>query len=413
MTISCVGCLATRAQPPTRSGRARLPRGWKILGGRSYCPACKTKAYALRTITIPIAGPVNGEWAGFREALRAGWSASTSCANWMTTELYRRDVRRQPGETKLAKMPSIYLYPEARVLFPDLPTTAIVSLEQELRARYRAQRHDVLWMRSRALASFRYPHPLPIPSNSWSLVEVGREWHLSFRLGDHRWTVRLRSGPEMRYQTAGLRQIKAGAAVAGTLSLYQVLSNRGDHRAEGAHPSTRVMVRIPAWFPRETQREASGHLCVRTSDEHFLVAGADDCAWVLNADHVRRWVVAFDRQRRRLVQDLKAERRTRDQKEGMLGRLSQLAMRQRHRIDTWTHEASRQVVNYAIQKRCAGISYDDAVQGYVRSFPWEALRQQIRDKAERAGLRFDYVTRASLASTDEFAVSGHLDALAT
>lgn len=173
------------------------------------------------------------------------------------------------------------------------------------------------------------------------------------------------------------------------------------------------MVRIPAWFPREARPEASGLLRVRTSDQHFLVAGADDYAWVLNADHVRRWVVAFDRQRQRLVQDLKAERRSRDQKQGILGRLSQLASRQRHRIETWTHEASRQVVNYAIQKRCAGISYDDAVQSYVRSFPWEALRQPIRDKAERAGLSFDYVTRASLASTDAFAVSGPLDALAT
>src|SRR5579871_2409739 len=99
--IECAICGATRQQPATRAGEPRVPAGWKRLRTGTYCQTCKVRAYALRTITIPIAGPVDGTWAELRDALRVAWSASTACANWMMTELYARDVRRQPGMVRL------------------------------------------------------------------------------------------------------------------------------------------------------------------------------------------------------------------------------------------------------------------------------------------------------------------------
>src|SRR5262249_17355128 len=111
--IHCVLCATTRIQPLTRAGRPRVPSGWKVFGERAFCRTCKSRAYVLRSISVPIAAPVDGSWAEFRAALRTGWSVSTTCANWMTTELYVRDVRRQPHHVKLPQMPRIYLYPEA------------------------------------------------------------------------------------------------------------------------------------------------------------------------------------------------------------------------------------------------------------------------------------------------------------
>ena len=178
-----------------RSGRGRLPKGWKILGDDVYCPTCKTQLFAIRAVVIPIAGPVDHSWEELRTALHEVWSSSTACANWMTTELYARDVRRQPGDVKLGRMPRTYLYPEARAIFPALPPQSLPALELELQRQYRAHRHELLWTRSRALSSHRYPYPLPIPSRSWCVTETGGAWHLSFRLGDARWTVRLRGGP--------------------------------------------------------------------------------------------------------------------------------------------------------------------------------------------------------------------------
>jgi hypothetical protein len=59
----------------------------------------------VRAITIPVAGPVEGTWDELRSALRAAWIESTRGANWIVTELYARDTRRQPEDEKLGKMP--------------------------------------------------------------------------------------------------------------------------------------------------------------------------------------------------------------------------------------------------------------------------------------------------------------------
>lgn len=400
-SIRCTRCGAVRVQPIARSGRPRLPKGWKVLHDQPYCGPCKSDVYALRSVVVPLAGPVDGTWADFRTALRAGWNASTACANWMTTELYARDVRRQPGETKLAGMPRTYLYPEARLLFPALPPRAIPAMEQEVHAQYRAHRYDLLWLRQATLPTHRYPYPLPIPRQAWALSRSGEAWHLSFPLGDRRWTVRLRGGAELRYRLHALRQIAAGDAVAGALALYQVPSHRGDHRPDGAHRETRVMVRIAAWFPREPQHDAAGVLLVRTDADHFLVAGSGRQQWTLNADQVRRWRMAYDRQRQRLVQDLKTGWHARDRRAGMLGRVAALAERQRRRIDAWTHLSSRQVVDHAVRRRVAAIYYDDQVQTFVRSYPWHDLRQHIQQKAERAGLTFECAASPEVAPESE------------
>ena len=388
-TIQCVRCGAVRAQPLTRAGRPRVPAGWKLFGESAYCRTCKGQAYVLRTMTVPIASPVDGSWVELREALRSAWSASTACANWMTTELYLRDARREPGATALPTMPRSYLYPEARRRFPSLTPAAVVALERELQQKYRAVRYELLWTGSRSLATHRYPYPLPISAAAWSLDLSNQAWHISFRLADKRWRVRLRGGPGMRYQAAGLRQILNGTATAGALAIYQRPAHRGDHRPEGPRPQTRVMLRIPAWFPKETRRETSGILRVQTDPDHFLVAIAGGTTmWTVNADHVRRWVMAHDRQRARLAIDSRADRRSRYGHSGIHERLEQLSMRHRARLTTWTHTVSRQLIDYVVHHRYKGISYDDTERRYLHSFPWESLRQHIQQKAERAGVTF-------------------------
>jgi hypothetical protein len=349
----------------------------------------------LRTITVPIASPVESSWAELRDALRAAWTAGTACANWMTTELYLRDVRREPNMAALPGMPRIYLYPEARRRFPTLTAAAIVALEREMQAKYRALRYDLLWIGSRSLATHRYPYPLPITASAWSLVRAHEAWHLAFRLGDRRWTVRLRGGPEMRYQSAGLRQILDGTAIPGALAIYQRPAHRGDHRPEGAHPQTRVMLRIPVWLPRQVRHATSGVLRVWTAADHFLVArGPDTTTWTVNADHVRRWVMAYDRQRQRLEQDVAADRHRRPREHGMRERLEELSTRHRARLTTWAHTVSRQLIDHVVHRRFDRIVYDDTERRYVRSFPWDALRQRIQEKAEEAGVTFSY-TRAA------------------
>jgi hypothetical protein len=57
-------------------------------------------------------------------------------------------------------------------------------------------------------------------------------------------------------------------------------------------------------------------------------------------------------------------------------------------MTTWAHAVSRQLIDHAVRRRCAAIVYDDTERQYVRSFPWDWLRQRVQEKAEAAGLSF-------------------------
>jgi hypothetical protein len=228
-TIECVVCRAARDVPMARTGAPRTPKRWKVLEGLAYCGACKHRAYVLRAVTLPVAGPEGASWPAFREALREAWSEATRCANWLMCESYARDVRCAPA-TSSCKMPRIYLYPEARVLFPSLASQTVASLAQQVQAAYRSHRYELLWTGTRTLATYRYPAPYPIPSQAWSLVERDGRWHVMLRLGHQRWDLRLRGGPHTRYQIARLRQIATGDAEPGAATMYQVRVQRGSHR---------------------------------------------------------------------------------------------------------------------------------------------------------------------------------------
>ena len=68
----------------------------------------------------------------------------------------------------------------------------------------------------------------------WSLARHDERWHLSVRIGDRRWSLRLRHGPGMVRQLRLLEQVAAGTVEAGEATLYEIASHRGDHRSESA-----------------------------------------------------------------------------------------------------------------------------------------------------------------------------------
>src|SRR5213596_2725755 len=92
----------------TREGGPRLPKGWKRHKEVVHCKDCWRKAYVLRAAIIPVAEPLSGSWEDFRAALRTMWIETTRASNWIMTELYKRDVRRN-GDAKMPKMTRSYL----------------------------------------------------------------------------------------------------------------------------------------------------------------------------------------------------------------------------------------------------------------------------------------------------------------
>ena len=146
-SVTCVAC--------RRLGKSsRLPHGWKRLGEAAYCETCWRERYRLRSIALPVVEPVGEDWAAFREALKHGWTETTAAANWMMTELYARDVRRN-GEEKMPPMARVYLYPEARLRFPKLASQTVVSIENLVQAAYRMARYELIWTCSASLPAFR------------------------------------------------------------------------------------------------------------------------------------------------------------------------------------------------------------------------------------------------------------------
>src|ERR1700741_4230594 len=112
--LTCGACGLTRDRPVTRTGSRRIPAGWKRLQEQFWCPACLRERFVLRAIALPVSGPVDATWAELREALHTAFAETTRCANWLVTELYARDARREPGDARLRAMPRVYLYPDAR-----------------------------------------------------------------------------------------------------------------------------------------------------------------------------------------------------------------------------------------------------------------------------------------------------------
>src|SRR5262245_49047903 len=236
--------------PAAKDGKPRTPQGWKVLKGQAYCPTCKQTAYSLRAVILPVSRPDTASWAELRQELRKLWAETTRCANWLVSELYARDVRRQPGDDRLPPMPHIYLYPEARALFPRLSAQTVAALAQDVLRRYRATRYAVLWTRSASLASYRYPVPLPIPTPAWSLHEEDGRWVASVRLSNSRWRLKLRGGAPMHRQNEKLRQMAAGEAERGSLTIYESASPGTPHRGGSSAGGSRVMVKIAAWLPK-------------------------------------------------------------------------------------------------------------------------------------------------------------------
>lgn len=399
-TVTCAGCGAGRAQPiAARSGRPRTPAGWKQLQQRLWCAVCKRQRFVLRAIALPVSGPSEATWPDLRAALDEAFGETTRCTNWLMTELYARDRQRQPGSERLPKMPPIYLYPEARALFPALASQTLASLERQVQARYRAIRLDLIWRHATSLPSYRYPAPLPLPARMWTLARQDQRWHLSARIGDRRWRLRLRQGPGMRRQMRVLEQIDEGTVEAGEATLYEERAHRGDGRSVGTR-DRRLMVKLAVWLARREAAAAKGTLMVRTADDAFVTAqvvGQDE-RLVLNGDHVRRWIAEAARRQQRLRDERAFDGRPQDGAHGHphghghghaeLAPIQRRLAEQLHRrLHTWTHQATARIVSCAQRRRVSEIAWDDTNRGYLPSYPWHRFVTMLNDKAGAVGIR--------------------------
>ncbi len=385
---------------------SRLPRKWKRLDSQPCCPECWHKQFMLRAICLPVAGPVEATWPEFRAVLDDAWAQTTALSNWLMTEMYARDVHRTPDMEKLPPMPNVYLYPEARANFPALPPAAIGSVIHCTRARYRASRFKLLWTSETSLANYRFPTPYPVPAAAWRpfLAKDGVP-HVSVRLGETRWTLRLRSGAHFRHQLRAFRALVDGSAIATELALYRTKANRSDHRSGhscrapggGDREFYRTMCKMTVWLRREESPVVrEGVLYVGTADDCFWQATTLDGSktWKLNADHVRRWELQHRQRNTRLREDRQAlPPLGRSRRSGQAS-----TNKHKRRVTTFCHVAAAELARFADKHRISEVIYDDSVSTYLQDFPWHMARGFLQDKLDALGIKF---------SMDEPGASGY------
>jgi hypothetical protein len=301
--MTCCGCHIEKTLKTKKStNKERLPNGWKRLKNETFCKPCWKQRYILRAITMEVIEPLSGTWIEFRAALGEMWKLTTQASNWMLTELYSADARRTPdSEPKMPPLGFAYLYPEARKVFPCLPSNTVASLERTTTLTYKKKRYDTVWQRSCSLPTIRYACPFPVPNREWSLkFDSGNRPVVSSRIGDKRWEFGLAGGPRYHRQLVAVREIANGSAVQGDMALIR--------RFEPSTRKTTVLCKLVAWLPRRPKETPHGTLFVRSTPDSLLVAcdGKGELVWgPYNADHVRRWSAEHERLIQRLAEDQK------------------------------------------------------------------------------------------------------------
>lgn len=203
----CVECGAGQKNSPDH-GPARLPDGWKPAKVQVLCGKCWRRRYELRELAFPLAEPASKALKGPRCELEAMWAQTTAACNWMLAQCYQRDIRRTPDMGNIPSMTRFSLCSEAERLFPDLPPPTVASLEQRIQRNYRSMRHQIVWNCAASLPTVRYPQPLPVHHQNWSL-RFDRENRpiVTARVGNRKWELCLEGGSRYSRPIAQLQKM--------------------------------------------------------------------------------------------------------------------------------------------------------------------------------------------------------------
>ena len=218
------------------------------------------------------------------------------------------------------------------------------------------------------------------------------------RIGGQRWTLRLRSGSQFARQLTAFRSMVAGEAEKSEMALYRQKASKSDHRSgiEGRAPGGgqrvhyRVMCKMVAWIPRpQSEQKGAGSITLRSSPDSFWRAEVEgsQTGWVLHADHVRRWQRAHERNRTRLITDLKDGKRCSARaRRGLSEQLASCSEKYGRRIHSFCHEATAHFTKFAGRQRVARVLYDDSERGFLSEFPWRRLRELLAEKLDERGI---------------------------
>lgn len=387
----------------------RLPNGWRAHPQTKLpvCSPCWKKLYMPRTITLPIAGPLNGEcWPELRTSLLTAWSAATRLSNWAARQLLKNDAEPISTMDRCPKMNPIYLYGMFNEGYADRAEWdgMAASAQCVLRAvesDYREKRIDAVWRSNRNVDTYRWPQPYPVHNQNWS---IARNEHgvitVDLPLVGSRWTLRVRNDASISARCRGmLNACFDGSAVLGEAKLYSRTVGPNDDRngiylrnpAGGESRMYRVLIGIPGWFPRgQFADEREGELHLHTGNDSFLYAEQEGYdIWTINGDAMRQRIFAYARFRHRLAEDTKQERRVpKRRKRQILDAGERRAIKENDRAKSFREEKTTHVAELARRRKVEQVIYHGGDAGFMLSFPWFMWVKRLQDKLEERGIGF-------------------------
>lgn len=357
----------------------------------------ETPGTVVRAVTIPVSAPVDTTWKELGDGLTAAWRLSTHAANWCVQELFKRDVvgaAKAPPAVKpksKANPDGFYAYGAAmQTPWAADWAGAKSSLQCVLRAverKYRQDRFDIVVRHDQKMLSYRYPFPYPVHNRDWTTGYLPGDFPgITVPLpGVGRVQLRLKRRADFRRQLALFRMLHTGEAERGEAALYR--DGKGN-----------VLVKLVGHFPKRP-RGAPTRVCfLHTDPNALLVAEIDGRAvTVTNADHLRRAtaVVKTTKERHRVFlerawQDKKREVRMDPTQRDRLNRVVDArSEKQRHRLDTFTHQVSAQVARLCERQGVRAVAYCDGVKSFFGTdFPWHTLKERLKYKLDGMGVEW-------------------------
>jgi hypothetical protein len=416
-TLRCRECSVEAEAKVGRKG-ALCPRGWHNVPEKEasahagfWCADCWKETFVPRSITIPIAGPdqSSGSWEDLRKSLRQCWDWSTAVANWLTTELARLDTPRSVEATKLGAAPKFYEYPHVKDVAPGMDSQAIIAVTNTVKRNYNEKRFDVLWSRTAAFPCYDWPYPYAIDADGWKPIQdpTDKRPAVRVRLAGQVWILRLAGGLRNRRKIDGWKKVFSGQAIKRECAILAKTVTKSDHRngttskanSGGRRRVERVMIKISAWFPRKEANYAPADeprtMVLKTSGDSFLSYRIGDTGeWrSIHADHIRRMRNQHFARSTRFAQDKKYERRwPKRVLRQMLERQEDQCRKFNDRMNSWLHEVTKIVAEYACRRKITHVVIDLRNRSFGGDrFPWFKLRSLIEYKLHERRIAYEYV----------------------
>ena len=204
--------------------------------------------------------------------------------------------------------------------------------------------------------------------------------YLCLRIAGQRFTIRLQGGRRFRRQIGCLEQALAGNGRVGELKIQE----RGKE----------VMVGFSLLLPREPSERRETVLRVFTCKESLwkVFVGDREESWDLHEDSIRQAIAAHRKRLRRMMEDLKMERRRpRRHSVAFDQRRQEMSEHYRNRLHDHAHKASALLEGLAVRTNACRIEYNDTELIFGGDYPAFKLRNLVAEKVGRRGIEFVHV----------------------